>query len=174
MAKKKSEPTELARRELEIMEVVWKKGEASVADVRKVLLKKRAVARNTIRTVMGRMEQKGWLNHREAELKFIYFPAHSRETLIGRKVSDLVDTLCGGDPEALILALVEHRGLGPDVFERNPQGALEGALEPQEIKAEPKRIGKPRISPPHGGVFKPGPRKLSSGDVRLSEVHTGR
>jgi BlaI family penicillinase repressor len=57
------------------------------------------------------MEEKGWLTHREVGRAHRYAPAVPREATIGNKVIELIDTLCGGSPEALMSALLDHRGL---------------------------------------------------------------
>src|ERR1700734_3911412 len=95
----------------ELMEIVWTRGELSASEVGKILSAKRRLARNTVRTLLLRMEEKGWLTHREEGRTHRYRAAVPRETLIGKKVIELVDTLCGGSPEALMTALLDHRGL---------------------------------------------------------------
>ena len=47
--------------QLEIMDVVWRHGEATVAEVWKALSARRQVARNTVLTMLARLEEKGWL-----------------------------------------------------------------------------------------------------------------
>jgi BlaI family penicillinase repressor len=49
----------------EIMEIVWARGEVSASALKQILSAKREVSRNTARTLLERMEQKGWLKHRE-------------------------------------------------------------------------------------------------------------
>jgi predicted transcriptional regulator len=95
----------------ELMEIVWERGEVSASDVGKILEPKRRLARNTVKTLLLRMEEKGWLIHREVGRTHRYQPAVPRQVTIGKKVVELIDTLCGGSPEALMTALLDHRGL---------------------------------------------------------------
>jgi|HubBroStandDraft_6_1064221.scaffolds.fasta_scaffold539683_2 BlaI family penicillinase repressor len=95
----------------ELMEIVWTQGELSASEVGKILSPKKRLARNTVRTLLLRMEEKGWLTHREEGRTHRYRAAVPREMSIGKKVVELVDTLCGGSPEALMTALLDHRGL---------------------------------------------------------------
>jgi BlaI family penicillinase repressor len=118
VAKKIPKPAELSPAQHEIMEIVWEQGEVSVSEVHEILASKRDVARNTIRTLMDRMDQKGWLIHRERRNQFLYSAAIPRQTSIGRKVLDLLNSVCGGSPEALITALLNHRGLSEDECQR--------------------------------------------------------
>jgi predicted transcriptional regulator len=100
------------------MDIVWERGEVTTNEVRRVLSQKRKVARNTVRTLLERIENKGWLTHTAEGRTFLYKAARPRHDTIGRKVRDLVETLCGGSPEALVTALLDYRGLGPDELKR--------------------------------------------------------
>ena len=86
------------------MDILWERGELSASEVGTILLPKRHLARNTVRTLLLRMEEKGWLTHREVGRAHRYSPAVPREATIGKKVIELIDTLCGGSPEALMSA----------------------------------------------------------------------
>ena len=100
------------------MEIIWDKGEVSASEVRRVLSRTRPVARNTVRTLLERMEEKGWINHREDGRTFLYSAAQPRQATIGQKVQQVIDTVCGGSPEALVTALLDYRGLSPDELDR--------------------------------------------------------
>jgi BlaI family transcriptional regulator, penicillinase repressor len=93
------------------MEILWEQGELSASEVGAILRPKRRLARNTVKTLLLRMEEKGWLTHREVGRAHRYAPAVPREASIGKKVIELIDTLCGGSPEALMSALLDQRGL---------------------------------------------------------------
>lgn len=107
---------DLSAAEREIMEVVWERGEVTARQAREAF--SRDVARNTVRTLLERMESKGWVTHREEGRTFVYSAARPREESIGRKVREIVDTLCGGSPETLVAALLDFRGLRPGELER--------------------------------------------------------
>jgi predicted transcriptional regulator len=107
---------ELSGAEREVMEVVWDRGEVTAREARDAL--PRDVARNTVRTLLERMEEKGWVTHREVGRAYVYRPARPREESIGRKVREIVDTICGGSPETLVAALLDYRGLRPGELER--------------------------------------------------------
>jgi predicted transcriptional regulator len=111
MSKKRIELPELTPAQGEIMEVVWELGEVSASQVRQVLSRTRAVARNTVRTLLERMEEKGWITHREDGRTFLYSAAQPRLATIGQKVQEVVETVCGGSAEALVTALLDYRGL---------------------------------------------------------------
>jgi predicted transcriptional regulator len=132
MAESDSSPLTMAQRE--IMEVVWAKVEVTVTEVRDALEKKRDLARNTVQTMMVRLEERGWLQHREQGRTFIYSAARPKTVSLGAKVSQMVDRLFAGSPEDLVNALIEYRGLSIDESER-----IRGMIEKAESK---KRGGK--------------------------------
>ena len=70
---------------MEIMEVVWELGKASVFEVRDELSKRRQVARNTVRTMMERLEEKGWLTHRVIGRTYFYSALVPRDVSIGQR-----------------------------------------------------------------------------------------
>ena len=107
---------ELSGAEREVMDVVWARGEVTAREARDAL--PREVARNTVRTLLERMEEKGWVTHREVGRAYVYRAARPREESIGRKVREIVETICDGSPETLVAALLDYRGLRPGELER--------------------------------------------------------
>jgi len=55
----------LSEFQMEIMNIVWDLGEASVANVVEQLATSRTIARSTAQTMLMRLEEKGWLKHRK-------------------------------------------------------------------------------------------------------------
>lgn len=102
----------------EIMEIVWDQGEVSVFEVREIVGQNREISRTAVRTTMERLEEKGWLAHRVIGRTHFYRALVSRDVSLGRQVVDIVDKACGGEPERLMAALMEYRGLTPDEIKR--------------------------------------------------------
>jgi BlaI family transcriptional regulator, penicillinase repressor len=101
----------LSEAQMEIMNVVWNRGEATVADVWKALGLRRKVARSTVVTMLMRLEEKGWLCCDEEGHAFRYRAAVPREATLGQVVRRLVDTAFGGSAEGLVMALLHDRGV---------------------------------------------------------------
>ncbi|MFT7642871.1 MAG: BlaI family penicillinase repressor [Pirellulaceae bacterium] len=116
MSKQDSELRDLSSAQQEIMEVVYAGGEMSAADVRRAL--GRDVARNTVRTLLERMEEKGWLKHRTEGRTFLYSAAQPRKKTVARKVREFLENVCGGSPEALVAGLLDGRKLKDDELGR--------------------------------------------------------
>lgn len=104
----------LSDAQIEIMNVVWDRGEVTVADVWKALASRRKVARNTVLTMITRLEEKGCLNRDDAGHAFRYKAAVPRDTTLGTVVRRLVDTAFGGSAEGLVMALLQGRGVSKE------------------------------------------------------------
>lgn len=118
MAAKHSTSSSLSQAQREVMEIVWARGEVSAVEVRELLAPKRELAKNTVRTLLDRMERKGWLTHREQGRTYLYAAARPREASIGQKVLEVVEQVCGGSPEELVTALLDYRGLSAQELDR--------------------------------------------------------
>ena len=116
MAKADLSPLTNAQRE--IMEIVWQRGEVTVSQVRDALAERRELARNTVQTMIVRLEEKGWLKHREKGRTFVYSAKRPRRVSLGAKVAQMVDRLFAGSPEDMVTALIEYRGLSREGAER--------------------------------------------------------
>lgn len=109
MAKQEIGP--LTESQREIMEIFWDMGEATVGDIHERVSQNREIARNTIQTLIVRLEEKGWLKHTEQGRKFLYSAAAPRTKSLGARVSHMIDRMFGGSPEQLVNSLLEYRGL---------------------------------------------------------------
>lgn len=117
MTKRRLPPLSAAQQE--IMELVWEHGEISVFELRQLLAQRhRDMARETIRTLLQRMEAKGYLRHRTVGRTFFYQAALPKDASLGQRVLQLVNQLFDGSPERLVSALLNHRGLSDAEAER--------------------------------------------------------
>jgi predicted transcriptional regulator len=108
----------LSAAQLEIMDVLWRLGGGTVAEVRECLPPTRPLARNTVQTILTRLERGGWLRHVTEGNTHRYFPTTKRSTALGRIVSGLVRSAFRGSAEELVSALIDTRGLSEDEISR--------------------------------------------------------
>jgi len=108
----------LSEAQWEIMNLVWDRGECSVADVWKVLQERRGVARNTVQTLMIRLKEKGWLSSREVDGAFLFTPTVSRDCSQQSTVQRLIETVFNGSAEGLVLSLLHGGALSTGEVER--------------------------------------------------------
>lgn len=90
----------LTELQLEIMNVLWEKGEASVGDVRAALEPGRELAHTTVSTLLSRLEKKGLVRHRAEGRQYLYASAVEAARVQRSVMSDLsevMDRLFGGD-----------------------------------------------------------------------------
>jgi predicted transcriptional regulator len=111
-------PRPLTPVELELMQLVWKQGEVSVADVLAALPPERALAYTSVSTVLRILEQKGVVRSRKQGRGHLYSAVLPREAYEAQSVRHLVDTLFEGTPSALVARLVEALPLAPDEVEQ--------------------------------------------------------
>ena len=113
--KKRTLP-KLTPAEFEIMDAVWSAGELTVKGI---ILKineahKRNPSRSTIQVQAGRLEEKGWLTHRQDGNKFIYEPTAPRNEASTTLAFDIGDRIFGGSFIELAKAFFNHSAISPD------------------------------------------------------------
>lgn len=105
MARKKS--STLTEAELRLMEVLWDKQRATVAEVTEALPPP-PLAYNTVLTTMRILEQKGYVQHQEEGRAYVYEPLVAREEAAKSAVGQLLKRFFGNKSAALALRLVEE------------------------------------------------------------------
>ncbi len=114
----KPELPTLSEGQLENINVVWDEGTTTVGKIWKILAKRRPVSRNTVLTMVTRLEEKGWLRHRVTGGTFHYSATQPREKVLPRLVHRLVDAAFQGSAEGLVLTLLEGGRLSTEEVER--------------------------------------------------------
>ena len=129
------ELAQLSLAQREIMDLVWEHKELSARQICELLAAKgRVVAKNTVRTLLDRMEDKGWLRHREQGRAYLYSPTQAKHATAGQKIVEVLEQLCGGSPENLMSALIDYRGISEAELE-NIRAMLDRAKrDPSTIK----------------------------------------
>jgi predicted transcriptional regulator len=96
----------LTDHELRLMEVLWSKGRATVAEVT-AELPPPALAYNTVLSTLRTLEQKGYVAHRETGRAFTYRPLVERDDAAKSAVSHVLSRFFGNSPNALAMALLD-------------------------------------------------------------------
>jgi len=104
----------LAEQELEIMKIVWRRGSATVRDVYEELLGQRKIAYTTVMTMMGILEQKGFLKKSADERAYLYTPAQPQREVVGSMVQDFVKRVFNGSAKPLLVHLIEDQTISPE------------------------------------------------------------
>lgn len=106
---RKSARNGLAPLELSIMQVIWTRGESSVADVQNELAS--SLAYTTVQTMLNSLEKKGKLKRRMVGRAFVYSAVVTESAAVGQGVRDLIDRMFGGSAEELVMSLLRNREL---------------------------------------------------------------
>jgi len=110
------DPAELGELERSILHIVWRKRTATAEQVREEL--GRPLKGSTIRTVLRRLEEKGYVAHSLENRTFVYHPAETRQRVAGRAVKRIVDWFCEGSVEALLVGMVDSKVLDRTELQR--------------------------------------------------------
>ena len=110
MARKKSH--NLTEGELPLMEVLWKKGPATVGDVVASLPADPPLAYSTVLTTLRILEAKGYLRHTKKGRAFVYEPVIVQEEASRKAIGHLVNRFFGGSRELLVMKLLKEETIG--------------------------------------------------------------
>jgi len=94
----------LTKRELQIMDVLFRLGRATAADIMDALPD--APSNSTVRTQLRVLESKGYVQHDEEGLRFVYSPRVPRHAARRSAVKHLIDTFFDGSSAKLVAALL--------------------------------------------------------------------
>jgi len=111
----------LTNLELRLMNIVWKKGRATVRDVLKALPRRKPLAYSTVLTVMRILERKGFLRHDTVNRTYVYEPIVTREEVIRSTVRDVANRLFDGSAELLMVNVLEKEALSIEELRRLKQ-----------------------------------------------------
>ena len=101
---KKPKPNALARRERQIMDVLYKLERATVAEVLRKLADQPSYS--TVRAQLRILEEKGHVRHEEHGLRYVYFPTVPRDIARRSALRHLVETFFEGSAENLVATLL--------------------------------------------------------------------
>lgn len=104
----------LGETEMEILNIVWDLGEASVADVRERIHEYREVAYTTVMTIMKNLADKEYLKYRKDGLSYIYSAAVQPDQVRYSLINRLIDKVFQGSPKDLVQTLVQNENLSEE------------------------------------------------------------
>lgn len=127
-----------------VMDYIWTHGPSSSEACREALASSRPMKDSTIRTVLRRLEEKGYLTHEIQGRTFIYRASDARQSVAVRAVKGIIDRFCGGSAEELVLGMVDSAVLSRKQLERLARSIDEKTIDGKTIdekiaaKKEPK------------------------------------
>ena len=91
-----------------VMSFVWSSGSVTAEDVRTSLAARHPMKDSTVRTILRRLESKGYLTHTVEGRTYIYRPVDPGESVAAQAVRRIVDRFCNGSLEQLLIGMVDN------------------------------------------------------------------
>jgi len=110
--------TPLTDLENAVMRVVWDSEPCSVEVVHEVVSRNRDLKETTIRTLLRRLEQKGYLQHESDGRAYVYRATERPRSLAARAVRQIIDRFCQGSVEELVSGMVDAKMLSKSEMSR--------------------------------------------------------
>jgi BlaI family penicillinase repressor len=101
--------TPLTNLERDVMQAIWDKGRCGVEAVHQIVSRKHQLKETSVRTILRRLEQKGYLSHEVEGQAYIYKAAEPPRSLAARAVRQIIDNFCRGSMEELVSGMVEAK-----------------------------------------------------------------
>ena len=113
------DPVELGELERCVLQLLWQHGTMTAERVREELDQQdRPLKDSTVRTVLRRLEEKGYLTHVLDNRTFLYSPAEPAQMVAGRAVKRILDWFCEGSVEQLLVGMVDSSVLDRKELQR--------------------------------------------------------
>lgn len=103
------------------MEVVWKKSSCTSEEVRTALAARHPMKESTSRTMLKRLEEKGYLRHKLDGRTHVYSGVEAPQNVAAKAVRQIIDRFCGGSVEQLLVGMVANDVIDERELERLAQ-----------------------------------------------------
>lgn len=111
-------PKGLGHVEQLVMDHVWAHGPCSAEDCREALAATRPMKESTVRTILRRLEEKGFVTHAVEGRTYIYRALQARRNVAVRAVKNIIDRFCGGSAEELLVGMVQNSVIRREQLEK--------------------------------------------------------
>ena len=145
-----AQPRLLPPLELEVMKVLWKQGESSVAVVQTALQDSKPLAYTTVMTLLDRLNGKGAVTRRKQGRGFRYTPVFTREAVTDLAIERLVEDFFDNSRKELAAYLEGEPNTSPAAAPQIPSPTLAPqAPSPGKDPQIPSPAPAPQAPPPH-------------------------
>lgn len=128
-------PRDVTDAELAILQVLWERGEATIREITDVIYPDGDLSEYaTVKKLAARLEAKGCVSRDNSQKAHVLRAVMDRDELIGRRLQDVVDSLCDGTWSPLLTQLVNAAGLTGK--QQRMLDSLIDDLEKQDSKRE--------------------------------------
>ncbi|MEO2014960.1 MAG: BlaI/MecI/CopY family transcriptional regulator [Fuerstiella sp.] len=114
MKKKQQKKPALSPLENAMMQVLWSRPQLTAEDVRLALVGRHELKDSTVRTVLRRLEEKGFVEHDLNGRTYVYRPTVAQQNVASDAVRGIIDRFCSGSVENLLVGLVDDKMITPE------------------------------------------------------------
>jgi predicted transcriptional regulator len=112
----KPSPRDLSRRERQIMDVIFERGQATAADVAEAIPD--SPSYSAVRALLRILEEKGYLRHEQRGLRYVFIPTMRRDSARRSALKGVVKTFFDGSVEQTVAALLGQQKLSREELDR--------------------------------------------------------
>jgi BlaI family penicillinase repressor len=107
--------------ENKVMRVVWRQGKVTAEAVRAALGALAPLKDSTIRTILRRLEQKGYVSHESEGRTYVYSATVAQRNVAADAVRGIIQRFCNGSVEDLLLGMVDREVVSPETLQELAQ-----------------------------------------------------
>ena len=104
---RKATKNRLSPLENRVMNVIWNRGTATAEDVRIALQVEQPIKDSTVRTILRRLEEKGYVSHTIDGRTYVYAPMVAPRNVATEAVQGIIERFCDGSVEDLLVGMVD-------------------------------------------------------------------
>jgi len=110
----KEDKPRLSALENTVMQAVWSRGRITAEEARSALARRQNLKDSTIRTILRRLEEKGYVEHDVEGRTYVYRPRIEPHNVASQQVRGIIDRFCRGSVENLLVGMVDDNLITPD------------------------------------------------------------
>lgn len=133
----KEDKPRLSSLENTVMQEVWSKGRITAEETRVALARRQNLKESTVRTILRRLEEKGYVEHDVEGRTYVYRPRVEPQNVASQQVRGIIDRFCRGSVENLLVGMVDDNLITPDKLRQLAERITEA--EAAQKKAERKK-----------------------------------
>ncbi len=103
----------LSNLENKVMGIVWEHGQVTAELVRTELAEAQPMKDSTVRTILRRLEEKGYVRHTTEGRTYVYSPTVASQNVAADAVGGIIERFCNGSVEDLLVGMVDRNVVSP-------------------------------------------------------------
>ena len=110
--------TNVGKVQLQILQVLWERGEATAREITDSLCRTAPIAHSTVQTLLRKLETKGAVGHETRNRIFVFRPLSQESDITTTAARDLLTRVFGGSVYGLVSHLLQHENISSDELTR--------------------------------------------------------